>query len=964
MQSSCARLTALMLLMMCVLATSLRAQTSGEILGRVVDASGTPADAAVVTTTSPQLPGARTTRTDVGGRYHLPALPPGTYVVKVDSSGLGTASKDQILVFLDQSTVVDFELRAAASSPSASQPIPPAIGRASVDPGMALDRDLFTRLALERNIYGVTRLLPGVDDDGVGPAAHGSTGAENQYVIDGLNVTGIQRGEPLKYLNVDVVDELNVRTDGLPAEYGRMTGAMLSVLTKAGGNSFQADLFGYAQPSARNRTAGRTPETTTTIIDRGTQWDVGFGAGGSVVRDALWFYGSYDEVHERERKRVIRDIPNAPVEAPSAGAVEPLDIHRHTFTGKLTYAVRPNQMLVGSIVGDPGTRQGAIFPIQGPASTFRGTLATGGVAGVLRYDAFVQPLWFTEVSYGRHQERALYGGLGTTLPRTVDSQFTPASLSGGFGFYADTRQYRDQVRAAVTRFEGPHTLKAGSDFEHVVSHVRGYQGGAGQQIHRFSQGGTEYYRHQYYVDNRAPDFNRVDSSTWQMARPLVSDPVDFNIALFLQDTFRPASNLTIDAGLRWERQRAFGRDRAEAAFSLTNWAARLSAVFVPGSGTHTRVFGSYGRFFETVPMDINIRSFADDLTCFCYNDSASAADLAPAPATPVASNLFSAGETVDSPLKGQYLDAYALGIERDLATDLVVSLRFNYRRLGRVIEDFATPSDTYLIGNPGDGTAARELTFYDYSTVTAPRGARAYQSLQFSTRKHFSRRWLGTASYVWSRLRGNHDGPYQSMNGQLDPNINTGFDFGDFLINAEGPLTNERRHQVKLDGSYEWSGGQLNGLVLGLSTRYLSGTPLTAFGYFSLYDNWEYFLTPRGSLGRNPGDWEADFHAAYPLNSAGRFRKITVALDVFNLFNRQAITTLDQRYNLPFTPACSGIPPGACNGDNGLLHDGATLAPVSQLANPRETATNVDFLKAGSGFTAPLSVRVGARVSF
>ena len=59
-------------------------------------------------------------------------------------------------------------------------------------------------------------------------------------------------------------------------------------------------------------------------------------------------------------------------------------------------------------------------------------------------------------------------------------------------------------------------------------------------------------------------------------------------------------------------------------------------------------------------------------------------------------------------------------------------------------------------------------------------------------------------SYVWQRLEGNYDGVFQNSTGQLDPNINSAFDYADFLVNADGRLTNDRTHQFKFDGSYEF----------------------------------------------------------------------------------------------------------------------------------------------------------------
>jgi hypothetical protein len=216
---------------------------------------------------------------------------------------------------------------------------------------------------------------------------------------------------------------------------------------------------------------------------------------------------------------------------------------------------------------------------------------------------------------------------------------------------------------------------------------------------------------------------------------------------------------------------------------------------------------------------------------------------------------------------------------------------------------------------------------------------------------------------VFSKLEGNYDGTFQNSTGQLDPNINSAFDYADFMVNAQGELSNEHKHQLKLDGSYVVAGhGMLNGLSFGASFHWLSGLPLTAYGYSQAYANWEYYLTPRGSLGYGPADYETDVHVNYPIKLGTA--KANVVLNVFNLLNRQAPTVLDQRYNLISDGPCAGIPGALCNGDGGLNTIAGTLTPLQQLPNVRATATNPDFLKAGTFFTLPRSAQIGVKFTF
>ena len=127
----------------------------------------------------------------------------------------------------------------------------------------------------------------------------GSTGAENQYIIEGLNTTGIEKGQRTKQLNFDFVDEIELKTGGLPAEYGRMTGGVINVITKSGGNVFSGSVYAFNEGGklmSNDSTEGDRPQTTTTVQNLDSRGDVGFNVGGYIVRDRLWFFGAYNPV--------------------------------------------------------------------------------------------------------------------------------------------------------------------------------------------------------------------------------------------------------------------------------------------------------------------------------------------------------------------------------------------------------------------------------------------------------------------------------------------------------------------------------------------------------------------------------------------------------------------------------------------------------------------------------------------
>ena len=204
------------------------------------------------------------------------------------------------------------------------------------------------------------------------------------------------------------------------------------------------------------------------------------------------------------------------------------------------------------------------------------------------------------------------------------------------------------------------------------------------------------------------------------------------------------------------------------------------------------------------------------------------------------------GTPVDENLKGQYIDEFLRRRVRG-APNFVLGSKVTYRDLGRVIEDFLVIDDGgYFIANPAEGLRTT-LTFYDYSTVAAPKAKRENWSVELTARKRFSNNWQVLTSYVWITLEGNYDGLFQNSTGQLDPNINSAFDYADFLINCRRPALERAHASVQVRRQLRGSPGCLDGMNLGLSSTWLSGFPLNAYGYSFGYANWEYYVVPRGS---------------------------------------------------------------------------------------------------------------------
>ncbi len=183
--------------------------------------------------------------------------------MKAELSGFKPAEQVDIRIALDSTITLSLKLSLAGVAETVNvTAATPVVDTTSAVGGINVGQEIFDQLAVRRDMYDLTRLAPGVTKDTFGPTFYGSTSAENSYIIDGLNTTGVDTGTEGKTLNTDFIQEVQVQTGGLNAEYGRMTGGNLNVITKSGGNTFHTDLFAYGQGGglqAANSTATKLP---------------------------------------------------------------------------------------------------------------------------------------------------------------------------------------------------------------------------------------------------------------------------------------------------------------------------------------------------------------------------------------------------------------------------------------------------------------------------------------------------------------------------------------------------------------------------------------------------------------------------------------------------------------------------------------------------------------------------------
>ncbi|MBV9495421.1 MAG: TonB-dependent receptor, partial [Acidobacteria bacterium] len=225
--------------------------TTGNLFVVVTDATGGALPGATVTVSGDGPPRMQVTDTQGGARFL--SIPPATYKVSVELVGFATANVPSVVVHLGKSTDLPLQLKSAQVNESMTvTAAAPTIDLDTTAVGANFDQRAIETLPTGRNYSSIAQVVPGVSSD-ANPlnaaqstiSVYGSSGAENSFYIDGVNTTNMEYGFQGKELNFEFIREVEVKTGGYEAEFGRSTGGIINVITKSGGNQFSGDVFGY-----------------------------------------------------------------------------------------------------------------------------------------------------------------------------------------------------------------------------------------------------------------------------------------------------------------------------------------------------------------------------------------------------------------------------------------------------------------------------------------------------------------------------------------------------------------------------------------------------------------------------------------------------------------------------------------------------------------------------------------------
>src|SRR6201991_1085363 len=398
-----------------------QSSTTGSIEGTVTDANGAAVPGVSVKVTSPNLISAQTATTDDNGRFRVLNLPPGKYAITIEADkGFAKAERTDVEVNLSKTSTADLQLQPAGASATVTvtDTAGAAVDVSGSTTGSNVSSDQFSNFPTQRTVQGLYTIAPTVTRSGLrdatgrdrDPSVAGSSGPENNYILDGVNTTDPAFGGSGANLPFEFVQEVEIKTGAYGPEYGRSTGGIFNVITKSGGNEFHGDLFGYGTTKGLVREVKNFPFTGS-AANGFSEADLGGDIGGPIIKDKLWFFGAFNP--QKRKNYYLTQTFHVPAEN---------DVTIPFYAGKVTWAVNSRNTFTASTFGDFTKIDGflataALNNVNGfgnDITAFEGRQETGGHNYAFRLNSTITNNFIAEISGGLHFQRA------NTIPRAID----------------------------------------------------------------------------------------------------------------------------------------------------------------------------------------------------------------------------------------------------------------------------------------------------------------------------------------------------------------------------------------------------------------------------------------------------------------------------------------------------------------------------------------------------------------
>ena len=754
-------------------ATNAHAQNA-QITGAVKDASGAVIPGATVTARNADTGFVRTAVTDGQGDYRLPSLPPGRYSVSTELTGFSSETRPDIVLIIEQTAIINFTLKPAAISETVTVTgESPIVDTTKSDVSTAISTQQIQDLPVaSRRWIDLAMLTPGTSQDNIRGFFYrgnvnlgaGTREYSNGFVVDGVNNTWAEMGEPRQNFAMDAIQEFKVSTSTYKAEYGLATGGVLAVVTKSGTNQLHGSGLLFFRDASI--TAKEFFQTTKPDYRR---YQYGGTIGGPIVRNKTHYFFAYEGTKENQFFTV-----NA------RGLWPQYEGTYKSAQDRWTYNVKVNHQL---------TQTQSLFVRYGAEDEYRPIITTGGRTHPTASFDFAVPRSSAVVghssvlsdralndfrfqyAYAKYEVSPPYshgdwepGDFAARLPLCQPVFNYPSIQIGGCGnaqMGPEGRwELKDDFSYLMRGLGGTHQWKSGFDFSYVP-----FEGdNTGSPL-----GSWTFPRDVPYDVN--------DRTTWptryQNSLPTYGDiPVKI-FAAYLQDDWQAADGLTFNFGLRYDVQIGsfnenvpdllgkiqdkLGRDGTfpydvsairqprPNRGDKNNFGPRVGVAWDPANNGVTNVHAAYGMFYDNMRTLVNFGELTwpqgkpIDLTNPSYPDPfAGRTREAFLSNTPPTITVGSNGQI------NMYAHQVNVGLNRMITRDLAVTADFTsvYRYGDR---------DTVEINLPDQVTRVRPYPQFVRVNFWQPTADNFYKALLVKVEKRMSSRYQFLTSYTLSK---------------------------------------------------------------------------------------------------------------------------------------------------------------------------------------------------------------------
>ncbi|HET7710629.1 MAG TPA: TonB-dependent receptor [Thermoanaerobaculia bacterium] len=979
------RLLAVCLLVL--LAFPLTAQTpTGQISGAALDASGASLPGVTVTARNNETGLTRSGVTNSEGLFVLPLLPSGTYDLTAELSGFQPSKRGNIVVNVGSDVTVPMRLNVGVEETITVSADAPVVETTRSSVASTVNETMIENLPVNgRNFIDFAVTTPGVSKDSrFGDISFaGLRGTLNSLVVDGADNNNTFFGQSLGrtgdrtayQFSQDAVKEFQINSNAYSAEYGRAGGAVINVVTKSGTNDLQGGLFYFY----RDRDL-RSKDYIEEINNRPKgpyQFDqYGISVGGPIVRDRHFFFANWDAQRNTLPNIIVFGVPaNTPTDPITLAGIERLralavnyDVSRdqdiyllktdHEI-GRSHLSVRFNRQ---DFVGGNQESSGPTVALEHSGDSLRlvDTLAAN-------FSMAVNSSFFNEVraQWAKDEEP---GFANTNNAEAVVNQSGARVLTIGRSTISprETTIRRKQIADTATLLLGSHTLKVGADYnqDEIFNFFPGNFGGSYtfNSIASFQQGrptgaGESYLQAFPGAGTSGP----------------VTNPDQSEIGIFAHDEWHVGRGLTLNAGLRYDKQNltqpqvknpdaqlaAAGIDTSFIPEDSDNIAPRLGFAWTPSFSPRSVLRGGYGVYYGRTPAimvstahsnnGINVQTirFTGNLVPTYPNTL---------PSIPTGANIPKPSIFVfEKDFESSQVHQGSLGFEHALTNTIAVGLSYLWvqgNNLSRSADINLGPAvvETFPITTGGTASVkrypvARPFANFDRIVQFQSTADSEYNGITLDINKRFGQNWQARLAYTHADVKDNRpdatavvipfdDGKYAWD--PSDPNLEW------------GTSDNDIPHRLVLSGVWNldywkardewWSKMLIQGWAISGIVTWQSGFPYSGIVGTDLNRDGNAANDRAPGIARNAFRTEdqlsIDPRIAKSFTIRGDLRLQLIA-EAFNVTNESNITSVRRNY-YNFT--------------------NNQLVPVTNFAQPLATSG-----AAGSG---PRTIQLAAKLTF